>query len=67
MSNHKWNKNNTCVKCGLKRKKERWKLLMASVGSKYYYKYGVSWLYGIETHPNLIKIIGFERPKCEQK
>jgi hypothetical protein len=66
--NHKWNKDNTCKRCGVYRTMKSWKLHMAMVGNKDYYKYGRSWWYGMphKEDKNTVKSIGFERPDCKR-
>lgn len=54
--NHKWNKENKCLKCGVKR-------------TKVNTVYGKLWRYGYEYEEckSLVKDVGFERPDCKPK
>lgn len=45
MSNHKWDDQDVCVKCGCLRTRHTRKLLMAIVGNKNYYRYERIWIY----------------------
>lgn len=65
MIRHKW-KDNTCTVCGITRVRRGWKLRMAIVGNKDYYKYGTGWFYGMphKEAPTVVKGIGFKRPEC---
>jgi len=58
--NHSW-KNNICQKCGIKRKRKYWKLLMAITNHPPYdhYQTGTDWWYGNKHQ--------FERPNCIRK
>lgn len=66
--NHRWDKNNKCINCGIHRVKRTWKRRMAIVGSKDYYQYGWSWYYGeqLADCEIAIKGLGFERPECKK-
>jgi hypothetical protein len=68
MTNHKW-EDNECVRCGIVRNMESWKLLMAITNHPPYdhYKYGRSYKYGIKVAPFTVKFIGFKRPECKTK
>lgn len=57
--NHKW-ENNTCVNCGIKRKRKYWKLLMAITNEPPYDHYltGTDWWYGNKHQ--------FKRPICNK-
>ena len=60
--NHKWDKNNTCINCGITREKKSWRRLMAITNHPPYdhYVYGKSWAYFFEP-----KIGTFKRPDCK--
>ena len=68
MPNHRW-KDNVCQNCGLVRRRQGWKLLMAiTPDGKDHYKYGTGWYYGWphKEMDTLIKGIGFKRPECKK-
>jgi hypothetical protein len=64
--NHKW-KDNVCVNCGIVRERKSWKLLMAQIGSKDYYKYGSGYYYGLPQDKVLVYGLGFKRPDCDKE
>lgn len=68
MIRHKWDKNNKCDCCAIVRVRKSWRLRMAIVGNKDYYKYGTGWWYGVpsEADPNTVRSIGFTRPECKK-
>lgn len=57
--NHRW-KDNTCIHCGITRKRKYWRLLMAIVNHPPWEAYltGTDWWYG-EKHK-------FQRPECKR-
>lgn len=65
MSNHKWNKENTCLNCGVHRERKDYKRWLRTETvlrngvweDRTVYAYGTMWHYG--------KKYGFERPHCE--
>lgn len=62
--NHKWNKDNVCIKCGIVRERKEYKRWQRVQGvlihgvweDKHFYTYGVAWHYGPEHK--------FDRPEC---
>lgn len=69
--NHKWNKDNICVNCGIYRTKKSWKRLMSITDfpPHNHYQYGKDWFYAMpnENFNTVAKAIGFERPDCKKK
>lgn len=77
MSNHRWNKDNVCVNCGLHRMRKRYRKVVRTYSKLIngcwedvpVYQFGTGWLYGT-VHPEVdcaVKIIGFERPNCKKQ
>lgn len=62
MINHRWDKNNVCINCGLRRKMETQKLLMAISNTKPYDHYQSLRRYIYWTHEDHKT---FERPDCK--
>lgn len=60
---HKW-KDNVCVKCGVKRKRKFWKILMAIVNHHPWegYSTGTDWAY-LQNNGKW----NFNRPNCNNK
>ncbi len=56
--NHKWDKGNNCVKCGIHREKQTVKTLMAIHKGRDMYKYQVKYKYFTESGET------FTRPLC---
>lgn len=72
--NHKWDKDDECINCGIARTNLPYKKVIRTYSRLIngvwedvpVYYHGIGWCYG-QPHPEdkrTIKIIGFERPDC---
>jgi len=75
--NHKWDKDNVCVRCGIYRTRGGYRKLQRTYSALRHgvwedipvYQYGTAWYYGMP-HDDcnvLVKAIGFERPDCKNE